>query len=253
MLHIHQFSCLSDNYGFLVHEPVSGETACIDTPDGDIYLREAAAKGWKITAIWNTHWHPDHTGGNLRIKEVTGCHIVGPRDEADKIPGIDQTVTGGDTVRLGGKAAAVLDVPGHTIGHVAFHLADDGIAFVGDSVFALGCGRIFEGTPEMMWNSMLEVRRLPSETVLYCAHEYTAGNAKFAVSIDPDNAELLAYADYVSEKRSRGEFTVPTVLEKELRTNPFLRADDPDIQTLMGHPGDATATFAELRGRKDQF
>ncbi|MEM7661437.1 MAG: hydroxyacylglutathione hydrolase [Pseudomonadota bacterium] len=253
MLHVHQFPCLSDNYGFLVHEPVSGETACIDTPDGDIYLREAAAKGWQITTIWNTHWHPDHTGGNLRIKDATGCHIIGPRDEADKIPGIDQTITGGDTVRLGGKTAAVLDVPGHTIGHVAFHLADDGIAFVGDSVFALGCGRIFEGTPEMMWNSMLEVRRLPSETALYCAHEYTAGNAKFAVSVDPDNAELLAYANDVSEKRSRGEFTVPTVLEKELRTNPFLRADDPDIQTLMGHPGDANATFAELRGRKDQF
>ncbi|MEO1475134.1 MAG: hydroxyacylglutathione hydrolase [Pseudomonadota bacterium] len=253
MLQIHQFPCLSDNYGFLVHDSETGETLCIDTPDGDVYLKEAEAKGWKITEIWNTHWHPDHTGGNLTIKSATDCKIIGPSGEASKIPGIDDKASGGDTLSFGSRSVGILDVPGHTIGHIAFHFANDNIAFVGDSVFALGCGRIFEGTPEMMWESMLTVRSLPAATTLYCAHEYTAGNAKFATMIDPSNQALAAYAEEIADKRSRGEFTVPTSLDREIATNPFLRADDPALQTAMGHPGDATATFAEIRRRKDDF
>lgn len=253
MLEIHQFPCLNDNYGFLAHDPATGETAAIDTPDADKYLAEAAAKGWTITQIWNTHWHPDHAGGNEKIKATTGCTITGPAGEAAKIPGIDRAVKTGDTVSLGNLTAKVIDVPGHTLGHIAFHLASEAVAFVGDAVFALGCGRVFEGTPQMMWDSLSKLKALPPETMLYCAHEYTAANARFAVTVDPDNAALTAYVDEITAKRDRGEWTVPTQLRRELATNPFLRADDAGLQAAMGHAGDAVATFAEIRGRKDKF
>ena len=253
MLTIHQFPCLSDNYGYLAHDPVSGETAAIDTPDADTYLAEAQAKGWTITAIWNTHWHPDHAGGNLKIKEATGCTIIGPKGEAEKIPGIDHAVGGGDTVSLGGLESAVLDVPGHTLGHIAYHIAAANTAFVGDAVFALGCGRVFEGDMAMMWASMQTIKTLPSDTTLYCAHEYTQSNARFAETIETDNAALKAYIAEIDDKRARGERTVPMGLARELETNPFLRADIPALQAAMGHPGDAAATFGEIRGRKDRF
>ena len=253
MIEIHQFPCLNDNYGFLAHDPASGETAAIDTPDADKYLAEAALKGWTITAIWNTHWHPDHAGGNLKIQEATGCKIIGPAGEADKIPGIQTAVGGGDTVSLGQMTASVIDVPGHTLGHVAYHLASEGVAFVGDALFALGCGRVFEGDPEMMWGSLSRLKNLPPETAIYCAHEYTQSNAKFAITADPENAALQAYVAEVEDKRSRGEWTVPTTMAKELAANPFLRCDDAVLQGLMGTPGDAVATFAEVRGRKDRF
>ncbi|MEO1554672.1 MAG: hydroxyacylglutathione hydrolase [Pseudomonadota bacterium] len=253
MLTIHQFPCLNDNYGYLAHNPASGETAAIDTPDADKYLAEAAAQGWTITAIWNTHWHPDHAGGNLKIKEQTGCNIIGPRGEADKIPGIDRSVGSGDTVILGALTANVLDVPGHTLGHIAFHLPEANTAFVGDAVFALGCGRVFEGDMTMMWQSMQTVKGLPPETTLYCAHEYTQANARFAETIETGNKALRAYIAEIDEKRARGERTVPMSLSRELETNPFLRADVPELQDAMGHPGNAAATFGEIRGRKDRF
>ena len=253
MLTIHQFPCLSDNYGYLIHDSVSGETAAIDTPDADKYLEEAAARGWTITAIWNTHWHPDHAGGNLKIKEATGCEIIGPKGEAEKIPGIDRAVGGGDQVQLGEMVANVIDVPGHTLGHIAFHMPKEGVALVGDAVFALGCGRVFEGDMPMMWNSMQAIKTMPPETVLYCAHEYTQANARFAETIETDNAALKAYIAEIDEKRSRGERTVPMPLSRELETNPFLRADVPELQAAMGHPGNAAATFGEIRGRKDRF
>lgn len=253
MLTVHQFPCLSDNYGFLAHDPVSGETAAIDTPDADAYLAEAQAKGWTITQIWNTHWHPDHAGGNERIKQETDCVIVGPKNEAGKIPGIDRAVGGGDMVQLGAMQAAVLDVPGHTLGHIAFHLASEKAAFVGDSLFALGCGRVFEGDAQMMWDSLARLKALPGETTIYCAHEYTQANARFAITIEPENAALKAYVDEVEDKRARGEWTVPTRLERERNANPFLRADEPGLQAAMGHAGDPVATFAEIRGRKDRF
>ncbi|WP_213269734.1 hydroxyacylglutathione hydrolase [Hyphomonas sp.] len=253
VIEIHQFPCLNDNYGYLVHEPGSGQTIAIDTPDAAVYLAEAEKMGWQISEIWNTHWHPDHAGGNLRIKEATGCRIIGPAGEAAKIPGIDRAVKGGDTVELGGATAMVIDVPGHTLGHIAFHLPDQGAAFVGDAVFALGCGRVFEGTMEMMWESLSRIRKLPKKTQLYCAHEYTASNAKFAVTIEPENKALKDYVAWIEKRRAEGKPTVPALLERELETNPFLRADLPEMQLAMGHSGNAVATFGEIRGRKDRF
>ncbi len=253
MLSVHQFPCLNDNYGFLVHDPDSGETVAIDTPDADRYIAEADALGWTITQIWNTHWHPDHAGGNLKIKDLTGCAIVGPAGEAGKIPGIDRAVQGGDHVSLGAITADVIDVPGHTLGHIAFSLPEERLAFVGDALFALGCGRLFEGDPAMMWQSLSRLKALDPDTVIYCAHEYTQANARFALSVDPGNPALQAYANEVEDRRSRGEFTVPTRLSRELEANPFLRADVAALQQAMGHPGDPVATFAEIRGRKDRF
>lgn len=253
MLHIHQFPCLNDNYGYLVHDDVSGATAAIDTPDAQKYLQEAEKKSWTITDIWNTHWHPDHAGGNEAIKAETGCRITGPRGEAEKIPAIDRAVGGGDHVMLGAYQADVLDVPGHTLGHIAFHIPKEAIAFVGDAVFALGCGRVFEGTPDMMWESLTRLKEMAPETVLYCAHEYTQANARFAETIETDNSALKDYIAEIDAKRARGERTVPMPLARELETNPFLRADNPDLQVAMGHPGDPVATFAEIRGRKDRF
>ena len=252
MLDVHQFPCLSDNYGFLLHDPASGETACIDTPDAAAYLREAQAKGWRITQIWNTHWHPDHAGGNAAIKAATGCRIVAPAAEAGRITGIDRTVAHGDTVALGNHIAEVIDVGGHTLGHIAYHIPRASLAFVGDSVFALGCGRMFEGTAPQFWASLCRIKALPAETALYCAHEYTASNARFAIHADPDNLALADYAADVTAKRARGEWTVPTRLDRELAANPFLRADDPSLAARWGG-GDAVATFAALRAAKDSF
>ncbi|UVI38666.1 hydroxyacylglutathione hydrolase [Qipengyuania spongiae] len=251
MLEIHQFPCLSDNYGFLLHDPDSAETAAIDTPDGDEYLKQAKAKGWRITQIWNTHWHPDHAGGNEAIVEATGAATVAPR-EVEKIAAIDRVVGNGDSVSLGAHEARVIDVSGHTNGHIAYHLPDDGIAFVGDSVFALGCGRMFEGEPRQFWNSLERIRSLPGDTTLYCAHEYTQANAKFALHADPDNVELQHYASEVEAKRAEGRPTVPTQLSRELQTNPFLRADDAALRDRWGGVGPAE-TFAALRAAKDNF
>lgn len=252
MLEVHQFPCLSDNYGFLLHDPASGETVCIDTPDAEEYLAQAAHKGWQITQIWNTHWHHDHAGGNAAIKAATGCTITASAIDAPRIQGVDRTVGQGDTVRLGEWEGHVLDVGGHTMGHVAYHLPAADIAFVGDSVFALGCGRMFEGTAPQFWDSLKRIKALPAQTMLYCAHEYTMGNARFALHADPDNADLVAYAEQIAQERSKGYATVPTNLGRELATNPFLRADEPAMQARWGD-GDAVSTFAALRSAKDSF
>ena len=250
-LKIHQFPCLSDNYGYLIHDPASGETAAIDTPDGKEYLRQAEAKGWTITQIWNTHWHPDHAGGNKDIVEATGAKVFAPK-EVERIAAIDIEVQHGDTVSLGDMTAKVIDVGGHTHGHIAYHMPDEGVAFVGDSVFALGCGRMFEGNPEQFWASLERVKALPPETTLYCAHEYTQANAAFALHADPDNEALRDYAEEIAEKRSQNLPTVPMGLARELETNPFLRADDPALRAKWG--GNTPAeTFAALREAKDNF
>jgi hydroxyacylglutathione hydrolase len=256
-LEVHQFPCLSDNYGFLLHDPDSGETACIDTPDAEAYLREAALKGWQITQIWNTHWHPDHAGGNAAIQAATGCAIVAPAAEAERIGAVDRTVQQGDIVLLGEWEAHVIDVGGHTKGHVAYHVPGACLAFVGDALFPLGCGRMFEGTPPQFWDSLLRIKALPPETLIYSAHEYTQSNARFALYADPDNEPLQRYAERVEASRAAGKPTVPTNMARELAANPFLRADDAELQALWvekgGKLGDPVATFAALRSAKDSF
>jgi len=253
MLTIHQFPCLNDNYGYLAHDTESGETAAIDTPDADKYLAEAASKGWTITAIWNTHWHPDHAGGNLKIKETTGCDIIGPKGEAEKIPGIDRAVGAGDIVTLGALQADVIEVPGHTLGHIAFHLGAAQTAFVGDAVFALGCGRVFEGDMPMMWKSMQAIKALPPETTLYCAHEYTQANARFAETIETDNRALRDYISEIDDNQSRGEWTIPINPAKELATHPVLRPHVPHLPPATGHTGAAAAPRREAHDLQDLF
>lgn len=249
---VHMFPCLKDNYGFLLHDPVTGETATIDTPEAGRILAEAEAKGWKITQIWNTHWHADHAGGNAEIVAKTGAKVFGPQ-EVDRIGAAPDTILHeGDTVKLGGITARILETPGHTLGHIVYHLPNDHIAFVGDTLFALGCGRLFEGTPGQMWTSLSKLRALPDDTTVYCAHEYTESNAKFALSVDAGNAALRTYATDVTAKRARNEPTVPTTIGKEKAANPFLRADDPALQKFVGHEGDTVATFAEVRERKNR-
>lgn len=251
MLEVHQFPCLSDNYGFLLHQSDANHTVAIDTPDGEEYLRQARAKGWTIDQIWNTHWHPDHAGGNKAIVEACGAKVIAPK-EVEKLSPIDTVVEHGSRFFLGGYAVEVIDVSGHTNGHIAFHIPLAALAFVGDSVFALGCGRMFEGEPKQFWDSLQRIKALPENTKLYCAHEYTLANADFALHADPDNDELQTYFDEIAAKREADEPTVPTQLGRELRTNPFLRADDPDMMKRWG--GSAPhETFAALREAKDNF
>ena len=245
-LTVHQFPCLSDNYGFLARDEATGKVAAIDTPDADAILAELDALGWSLDLILNTHWHPDHAGGNAALKKATGAMIAGPA-EVTRIAPLDRVLRGGDVAPLGETRFNVIDSGGHTLGHIAYHDAADGIAFVGDTLFALGCGRRFEGTPEQMWASLSRVTALPDDTTVYCAHEYTASNARFALSVDDDPA-LKARADAVFAARERGEPTVPTTIGAEKATNPFLRAPllRPDAPT----PAQA---FAEIRAAKDSF
>ncbi|MBO9557578.1 MAG: hydroxyacylglutathione hydrolase [Caulobacter sp.] len=244
-LTVHQFPCLSDNYGFLVRDDATGTTATIDTPDADAILTQLNRLGWTLDLILNTHWHPDHAGGNAAIKAATGATIVGPQ-EVTRIAPLDRPVVEGDTVMLGETALTVIDTGGHTLGHIAYHDAKDRIAFVGDTLFALGCGRLFEGTAEQMWGSLSKLTALPDDTAVYCAHEYTATNARFALSVD-DASALKARAAAVFAARERGEATVPTTIALEKATNPFLRAP-----LLRPHLAPAEA-FGEIRAAKDGF
>lgn len=223
-LEIVRIPALSDNYIWLIHEPGSGETMVVDPAQADPVLTEANSRGWTITQIWNTHWHPDHTGGNAAIKEATGCRITGPAAEHARIPTLDVQVTGGDVVKLGSVEATVIDVPAHTAGHIAYHFADDAAVFVGDTLFAMGCGRLFEGTAEQMYGNMRKLDKLPDETAVYCAHEYTLSNGRFALTVEPDNAALVQRMAEVIDMRERGEPTVPTSIALEKATNPFMRA-----------------------------
>ena len=245
---VHQFACLSDNYGFLVRDEATGETACIDTPDAHAVLREVERTGWRLSLILNTHWHPDHAGGNAAVQAATGAQIVGPA-EVRRIAPLDREVVEGDTVRLGESTFAVIDTGGHTMGHITYHDAANEAAFVGDTLFTLGCGRLFEGTAEQMWTSLQKLAVLPAATRIYCAHEYTAANARFALSVDPSPA-LAARAVEVFAARERGEATVPTTIRAELATNPFLRA--PEL-ALGRSAGSAAAAFGAVRAAKDGF
>lgn len=231
---------LSDNYVWLVHEPTSGATMVVDPAVAAPVLAEAAARGWQITDIWNTHWHPDHTGGNAEIKAATGCTITGPAAEAARIPTLDVRVKGGDVVRLGAIEATVIDVPAHTAGHIAYYFANEAAAFVGDTLFAMGCGRLFEGTAAQMFENMAKLATLPDATMVYCAHEYTQSNGRYAVVAEPENRALIARMTQVNAARARGEATVPTTIGDEKATNPFMRAT-------------SVEQLAERRAAKDAF
>ena len=245
-LTVRQFPCLSDNYGFLVRDDATGQVACIDTPDAEAILAELAKAGWGLDLILNTHWHPDHAGGNAALKAATGCTVVGPA-EVSRIAAPDRVVAHGDHVMLGETRFEVIDTGGHTLGHVTFFDEADHIAFVGDTLFALGCGRLFEGDARQMWASLQRIAGLPDDTTVYCAHEYTASNARFALSVDPDPA-LKARADEIFAARERGEPTVPTTIALEKATNPFLRA--PLLRPDIADPAQA---FGAVRAAKDAF
>ena len=228
MLSVVRIPVLSDNYVWLLHDDASGETVVIDPAVADPVLAAAAERGWTISQIWNTHWHGDHVGGNAEIKAATGCRITGPAAEAAKIGTLDRQVGEGDEVRIGDHVAMVMEVPAHTAGHIAYHLAADHIIFVGDTLFAMGCGRLFEGTAEQMFANMARLAALPDDTMVYCAHEYTQGNGRFALTIEPDNEALADRMVQVDAARARGEATVPTTIGLERATNIFMRAIDVD-------------------------
>jgi hydroxyacylglutathione hydrolase len=249
-LTVHQFPCLSDNYGFLAHDEATGQTACIDTPEAAPILAALKEKGWKLDLILNTHWHRDHAGGNEEIKAATGATIVGPA-EVTRISPLDREVKGGDVVMLGETRLQVIETGGHTLGHIAYFDDADHIAFVGDTLFALGCGRMFEGTAQQMWTSLQRLAALPDDTRVYCAHEYTAANARFALSVDDDPA-VKARAEQVFAARERGEATVPTTIGLEKATNPFLRA--PLLAASVGAQGAPDdQVFGAVRAAKDNF
>jgi hydroxyacylglutathione hydrolase len=250
---IRQIPVLRDNYVYLLHDEASGATGVVDPSVAEPVLAQLAETGWQLTHILNTHHHADHTGGNLEIKRATGAIVVGPRADRDRIPGIDVAVADGERYALGSEAAEVFDVPGHTRGHIAYWFKDSQALFCGDTLFLMGCGRLFEGTPEQMWRSLGKLRRLPGETRVYCGHEYTQANARFALTVDPQNAALVARARRVDALRAEGKSTVPGTMADELATNPFLRADQPALQEVAGAPGDPVATFAAIRRRKDVF
>lgn len=238
-----QIACvpvLNDNYVWLLHDPVVGETVVVDPAVAEPVLAAAQERGWRITQIWNTHWHPDHVGGNAEIKAATGCRITGPQAEAAKIDTLDVMVGESDVATIGGLRAEVWEVPAHTAGHIAYHLPSAGVIFVGDTLFAMGCGRLFEGTAAQMFANMQRFAALDGETRVYCAHEYTASNGRFALAMDPDNIAIQQRMDDVAATRARNEPTVPTTIGLERATNPFMRAQ-------------SVEELAELRRAKDNF
>ena len=253
-LEVHQIPCLSDNYGYLIHDPESGVTATIDTPEVAPINAALEEKGWQLTHILNTHHHFDHAGGNIELKEKWGCTIVGARDDAERIPGIDVHVGDGDTYQFGDHEVQVFDVSGHTIGHIAYFFPNADKLFCGDALFALGCGRLFEGTPAQMWTSLQKLAALPDTTGVYCAHEYTQANAAFALSVEPQNEELQKRSKDIDTLRSNNVPTVPSTIGLEKATNPFLRPMSIDLQSNLDMVGaDLVDVFAETRKRKDSF
>lgn len=246
--------CLSDNYAFLAHDPQSGETALIDVPEAEPILAEARKRGWKITTVLLTHHHHDHVGGLKAVLDQHEARVVGAKADQARLPALSQSVEEGDTVVVGGEIGQVIDVSGHTVGHIAFHFPASKAAFTADSLMALGCGRVFEGTMDMMHASLAKLAALPPETMIYSGHEYTQSNGKFAITVDPDNPALAERIADVAAARDDGRPTVPSLLSLELETNPFLRANDPKVQHTLGMSGAEPArVFAEIRARKDNF
>ena len=254
MLDIRQIPVLSDNFVYLAREPASGAVAVVDPAVAGPVLGEANRLGWKITHILNTHHHPDHVGGNMEIKEATGCVIVGPGHDPDRIPGMDVQVHDNETYDLGKERAQIFFVPGHTRGHIAYWFGGSDALFCGDTMFSIGCGRLFEGTPQQMWTSLKRLRALPPATRIFCAHEYTESNIRFAVTVEPTNAALRKREADVKALRAAGKYSVPSLLGEEVKANPFLRADTPELAAAIGMAGrDPADVFAEVRKRKDVF
>jgi hydroxyacylglutathione hydrolase len=251
---IRLFLCLQDNYGVLLHDPATGTTAAIDAPEAAPIEAALAATGWKLSDILVTHHHGDHTGGIVALKQRYGCKVTAPRKEAVKIPQVDVQVGEGDMVSVGGIAARVMETPGHTLGHIAYWFAADKLAFVGDTLFSIGCGRVIEGTPEMMWQSLLKLRALPDDTQIYCGHEYTEANLRFARSVEPNNELLAAREREVERLRARNAPTIPVTMGDEKAENPFLRADRPDLAAAIGMAEKSPVqVFAAIRERKNKF
>jgi hydroxyacylglutathione hydrolase len=253
-LEIEQIPVLSDNYVYLVHEPKAGITAVVDPPVVEPVLKRLAARGWTLDWILSTHHHADHTGGNLELKQATGCRVAGARADEARIPGIDLKLGEGDRFQLGEAEAQVLETPGHTSGHISYWFPQAKALFCADTLFSLGCGRVFEGSYAQMWNSLCKLAALPDDALVYCGHEYTQSNARFALSVDPDNKALQARAAEVERQRAASKPTVPTKLGAERAANPFLRAGDPAIRKRLGMESASDAeVFAEIRRRKDSF
>ncbi|KAB2870527.1 MAG: hydroxyacylglutathione hydrolase [Bauldia sp.] len=253
-LMIEQFTCRSDNFGVLVHDSEAGVTASIDAPEFGLIKDHLARRHWDLTDIFNTHHHGDHVEANLPLKQAFQCTITGPAGEGDKIPGIDRMVGQGDVFTFGTFEVHVIATPGHTLGHVSYFFPAAKVAFTADTLFALGCGRVFEGTPAMMWSSLEKLLALPDDTTVYCGHEYTQANARFALTIEPDNADLIARAHEIDDLRAAGKPTLPTSIGLEKRTNPFLRVNEPGIRRNLGmEDASPTEVFAEIRTRKDHF
>jgi hydroxyacylglutathione hydrolase len=250
---IRLFPCLTDNFGYLIHDPASKATASIDAPEAAPIIKALEAEGWTLTDILATHHHGDHVGGIAELKQKTNCRVVAPHDKTAKIPLVDARVKQGDIVQVGTLLARVLETPGHTLDHISYVFDDEKALFAADTLFSIGCGRVFEGTYPMMWDSLLKLRALPDDFKLYCGHEYTAANVKFALTIEPDNPDLKARAEEVKRLRAAGKPTIPTLLGDEKKANVFLRADEPSVAAAVRLKGRSAAeVFGELRERKNK-
>jgi hydroxyacylglutathione hydrolase len=253
-LNVELIPCLTDNYAYLLHDPADGLCAVVDPSEPDPVTRALAARGLKLTHILNTHHHFDHTGGNIPLKEMFGAAVVGPEKDGERIPALDIGVTESAPWKFGSYTARILEIPAHTRAHIAFVFADEDIAFTGDTLFAMGCGRLFEGTPQMMWSSLSKLMRLPDAMRIYCGHEYTLSNGRFALTVEPNNPALQARVREVESVRAQSQPTIPSTMGLEKKTNPFLRPDSPEIRRTLGmHEADDVAVFAEIRRRKDNF
>ncbi|TCP38881.1 hydroxyacylglutathione hydrolase [Rhodovulum marinum] len=253
-LEIVTIPCLSDNYAYLAHDPATGATAVVDVPEAAPVEAALAERGWRLSDILITHHHQDHVGGVEALRDAHGARVVGAAADAHRLPPLDLALGDGDSISIGAATGRVLDVSGHTVGHIAYHFPDSGVVFTADSLMALGCGRVFEGTPEMMWASLSKLAALPPETLVCSGHEYTAANGRFALTIEPENAALRARVAEVAVLRAEGRPTVPSRLSEELATNPFLRAGQDAVKRGVGMEGAPDAdVFAEVRARKDRF
>ncbi len=246
--------CLTDNYAFLVHSPLTGETALVDAPEAAPIRRALTDRGWTLSHVLITHHHSDHIDGVEPLREEFDARVVGAKRDARRLPRLDLAVDEGDRFEFSGHEVRVFDVSGHTLGHIAFHIPDAGAVFTADSLMAMGCGRLFEGSAERMWASLSKLAKLPGETLVCSGHEYTLANARFALTVEPDNPDLKARVASIEKARAKGEPTVPSTLAEEMATNPFLRAGLPEVKARMGMSGDSdAAVFAEIRRRKDDF